>query len=166
MIDKEAGFKALGKLIAAGVASQSDVDKYRSTVDRGMSYADVILAELGKDVGLRYLQEEYVQALHFAGLRLPFDKLSVPEVLLIENSEKEPWHKGRYSTLSGPKKFQEEAAEPWHASLRNTFAPDPDVALWFNNHPKFFNDAVRIQATVTGKKPPSEEDISKLGAQR
>ena len=166
MIDKDKGYKALGQLIAAGVSSQSDTDKYRSTVDKGMSYADVILAELGGEVGLRYLQEEFVQHFHFTKEKLHFDTLSVPEVLLIENSDKEPWHKGKYSTLSGPKKFQEEAAEPWHASLRNTFAPDPDVALWFNNHPKFFNDAVRIQATVTGKKPPSEEDISKLGAQR
>lgn len=164
MIDKEKGYKALGALIAAGAVSQSDVDKYRRSVDAEMSYADVILAELGAEVGLRYLQEEYVQALHFAKLKLPFDTLSVPEVLLIENSDKEPWHKGKYSALSGPKKFQEEAAEPWHASLKSTFTPDPDVALWFNNHPKFFDDAVRIQATVTGKKPPSESDIAKLGA--
>lgn len=166
MIDKDKGYKALGALIAAKAVSPSDVDKYRLGVDRGLSYADVILAELGEEVGLRYLQEEYVQAIHFARLRLPFDTLSVPEVLLIENSDKEPWHKGKYSALSGPQKFQEEAAEPWHASLKSTFTPDPEVSLWFNNHPKFFDDAIRIQATVTGKRPPSEEDIAKLGAGR
>jgi hypothetical protein len=165
-IDKKAGYEALGKLVKSGAISGSDVDKYRRTVDNGLSYADVIVMDLGADVGMRYLREEFVQHFHFTGQRLPFDKLSVPEVLLIENSEKEPWHKGAYSTLSWPKRLQQEAAEPWHPSLRKTFAPDADVSLWFNNHPKYINEAVKILATVDGKKPPSEDDIAKLAAGR
>lgn len=162
MIDKEKAYAALGQLVASGAVTQADTDKYRRTVDNGMSYASVIVTELGGEVGMRYLQEEFVQALHFTKKRVEFDKLSVPEVLLIENSNVEPWHKGRYSALSGVKKFQEEAAEPWHASLRGTFAPDPEVSLWFNKHPKFFEDAIKIQATVTGKRGPNEGDIDKL----
>lgn len=166
MIDKKAGYEALGKLVSAGAASASDTDKYRRSVDSGLSYADVIVMELGAEVGMRYLKEEFVQALHFTGQKLPFDKLSVPEVLLVENSDKEPWHKGKYSTLSGPKKFQQEAAEPWHPSLRGIFAPDAEVSLWFNKHPKFFEEAIKILATVDGKKPPREEDLDKLAGGR
>lgn len=165
MIDKEKGFAALGKLVAAGAASASDTDKYRRTVDSGLSYADVIVMELGAEMGMRYLKEEFIQHFHFTKEKLYFDKLSVPEVLLAENSngpEREPWHKGLYSALSGPKKFQQESAEPWHPSLRNTFAPDPDVAFWFNKHPKFFEEAIKILSTVDGKKSPREEDIDKL----
>jgi len=162
MIDKEKGFQALGKLVAAGVASPADAEKYKKGLDAGMSFADLIVSELGGDVGLRYLQEEFVQAIHFLKRRIEFDKVSLPEVLLVENSKDELWHKGKFSTLSFPKKFQEEAAEPWHPSLRKHFAPDPEVALWFNNHPKFFDDAIKILATVNGETPPNEEDIAKL----
>lgn len=162
MIDKQRGYEALGKLVVSGTLKPGDSDKYRRGVDDGLSYADVILMELGAEVGLRYLQEEFVQHFHFHKRKLYFDTLSVPEVLLIEDSQEEPWHKGGYSGQTGPKKFQQEAAEPWHPSLRGLFAPDPDVALWFNNHPKFINEAVKILATVDGKKAPNERDIEKL----
>jgi hypothetical protein len=162
MIDQQKGYAALGKLIAAGVVTASDADKYRRSVDEKFSLAQVIVTDLGADVGMRYLREEFVEHLHFTKQRLMLDKLSVPEFLLIENSEVEPWHKGQFSMLSFPKKFQQEAAEPWHPSLRGTFAPDADVALWFNNHPKYINEAVKILATVDGGKPPREEDIAKL----
>jgi hypothetical protein len=162
VIDQKKGFEALGMLIKSGVVSASDADKYRRSVDEKFSYAQAVVIELGAEVSMRYLREEFVEHLHFTGKKLPFDTLSVPEVLLIENSEVEPWHKGRFSALSTPKKFQQEAAEPWHASLRSMFTTDPDVALWFNNHPKYINEAVKILATVDGKKPPREEDIAKL----
>lgn len=166
MIDKKKALEALGELLRNGKAEPEHVEKYKKSVEAGMSYADVIVTELGAETGMRYLQEEFVQALHFTKKRVEFDKLSVPEVLLIENSKVEPWHNGEYSLLSGPKKFQQEAAEPWHPSLRHMFAPDPNVSFWFNNHPKFFEDAVKILATVNGNKPMNEGDIEKLANNR
>lgn len=162
MIDKKKAIDALGMLVREKKATVGDIEKYKKSVEAGLSYAELIVMELGPDIGFRYLQEEFVQALHFTGKRVEFDKLSLPEVLQIENSSVEPWHKGEYSLLSGPKKFQQEAAEPWHPSLRGMFAPDADVSAYFNRHPKFFDEAVKILTTVNGNRPPNEEDLKKL----
>lgn len=166
MIDKKKAMEALGTLIKQGRAEPADATKYQKSVDQGLSYADVILLELGDEVGTAYLKEEFVQALHFTKQRVEFDKLSVPEILLIENSKVEPWHDAKYSLLSGQKKFEQEAAEPWHPSLRKKFVPDPSISMWFNKHPRFFEEGVKIVATVYGKQPPSEDDLSKLSGVR
>lgn len=166
MIDKKKAMEALGGLIKQGRAEPADATKYQKSVDQGLSYADVILLELGEETGSSYLKEEFVQALHFSKRRVEFDKLSVPEILLIENSEFEPWHKAEYSLLSGQKKFEQEAAEPWHPSLRKKFIPDPEVSMWFNRHPRFFEESIKILATVYGKTPPNEEDLTKLSGIR
>lgn len=162
MIDKKKAMEALGTLIKQGRAEPSDATKYQKSVDQGLSYADVILLELGEEVGAAYLKEEFVQALHFAKKRVEFDKVSVPEILLIENSDLEPWHDKKYSLLSGQKKFEQEAAEPWHPSLRKKFVPDPTISLWFNRHPRFFEESVKILTTVYGKTPPNEDDLAKM----
>lgn len=160
MIDKAKAVAAIAKMVQEGRASQEDAQKYQKTVDLGLSYADLILSELGKEMGTRYLQEEFVQGLELEKKRLPFDTLSVPEVLLLEN--KEPWHRASYSALPGAKKFSQEAAEPWHPSLRSRFSPDPEVSAWFNSHPQYFEMGVRILATVYRDTAPSEEDLAKL----
>ena len=162
MIDKRKAMEALGTLIKQGRAEPADAAKYQKSVDQGLSYADVILLELGEEVGAAYLKEEFVQALHFAKKKIEFDKVSVPEVLLIENSDLEPWHDKKYSLLSGQKKFEQEAAEPWHPSLRKKFVPDPAVSLWFNRHPRFFEEAMKVLTTVYGKTPPNEDDLAKM----
>jgi hypothetical protein len=162
MIDKRKAMEALGTLIKQGRAEPADAAKYQKSVDQGLSYADVILLELGEEVGAAYLKEEFVQALHFSKKRIEFDKVSVPEILLIENSDLEPWHDKKYSLLSGQKKFEQEAAEPWHPSLRKKFAPDADVSLWFNRHPRFFEEAVKVLTTVYGRTPPNEDDLAKM----
>jgi hypothetical protein len=166
VIDKKKAMDALGQLMKQGQASPEDVAKYQKSVDAGMSYADVIVAELGAETGMRYLQEEFVQALHFLKRKIEFDKVSLPEILLVENSSDEPWHKAKYSLLPGHKKFQEEAAEPWHPSLRGTFAPDPAVSMWFNQHPRFFQDSVKILKTVYQNQPPNEDDLARLTSNR
>lgn len=166
MIDRVKALEALGKLIKDGQAEPSDAAKYRKGVDAGMSFADVIVAELGGDMGMRYLQEEFVQALHFLKRRIDFDKVSLPEILLVENSKDEPWHKAQFSLLSFQKKFEQEAAEPWHPSLRKKFVPDPAISMWFNQHPRFIEESVKVLTTVYGKTPPNEDDLAKLSSTR
>lgn len=166
MIDKKKAMEALGTLIKQGRAEPTDATKYQKSVDQGLSYAEVVLLELGGEVGEAYLKEEFVQALHFAKRRVEFDKVSVPEILLIENSDLEPWHDKKYSLLTGQKKFEQEAAEPWHPSLRKKFVPDQAVSLWFNKHPRYFEESVKILATVYGKQPPSEDDLAKISGVR
>lgn len=146
---KAAGKSAIATLFKDGKLSTEDATRLSQMTERGVSYADLMIAELGKEIATRYLAEEYVQHIEFTGEGLAFDKLSVPEVLMIENEQEEPWHQGAYSLLPGQKKFEQEAAELWHASLRKKgYKPDLDVTKWFNEHPAYSNIALKILKTV------------------
>lgn len=150
MIDQNKGMDAAAQLVVRGLATEEEAKKYAVMVQQGISYAQLMVTELGKEMGVRFLAEEYVQHRELADQKLPsgFDNLSVPEVLLLEDADEEPWHEKGYTRLPGEAKFRQEAAEPWHPSLRKKYPPDPKVSAWFNEHPEYFNVAMKILGIV------------------
>jgi len=130
--------KALNILIRKGLISTDQIPGYRSMVKSGLSYKGLMLAELGKIIGTYYIAEEEAQHDVLHSMKLNLAHMSVPEVLLLEDTfVLEPWHQEAYSIISGTDKFQQEAAEPWHVSLREKYRPDKTVLKWFKTHPEY-----------------------------
>lgn len=132
MISKRRAMASLNALLDQGKITPDQADMYQKMVDDGLTYKQLMLAELGKVTGELYCREEEAQAYVKLGLRIKLDAMSVPEILYVEDdSAAEPWHNERYSEASSKRKFDQEAGEPWHPSLRGRFKPDVSVLKWF-----------------------------------
>lgn len=143
-IDKEKAGKALEGL--SKLISGPPLVFYANTVEQGLSYADFCFNTLSQDVGKQYLSEQYVEYLE-SNVKAAFDKISVPEVILAELSQRQDWHKPEHFA-NAEAFFSAEASEPWHPSLRAKYKPTPDAATWFNDRPYSFKLAVKILTTV------------------
>lgn len=152
MISRRRGLASIASLIDAGKLTPDQAGTYEQMVKQGVSYRDLMLSELGKVTGELYLREEEAQALVKLGLTLDLSKMSVPEILWIEDSvTAEPHHLERYSELPTKRKFEEECGEPWHPSLKEMFRPDRRVVLHFKgiDHQR---DTARILKLAYGKR--------------
>lgn len=144
-IDKEKAGKALEELVKAGL-SREHVVFYANTVEQDLSYAHFCITAMGSAVGDRYLSEQFVEFLEY-GVKVEFDKISVPEVILAEVTQRQDWHKPAHFA-NAEAFFNAESGEPWHPSLRAKYKATPDVAAWFNDRPYSFKLAVKILTTV------------------
>lgn len=134
MISRKRGLASLEALVNDGKLTPDAAIPYRKMVEDGLSYRALMIAELGPVTGDLYCAEEEAQALVKLDLRLDLAKMSVPEILWIEDSaSSEPHHLERYSELTSKRKFEEEAGEPWHKSLLERFKPSPRVVAYFAN---------------------------------
>ena len=137
--------RALNELFRRGLISSEQVKNYEEMMYQAISYKSLMLAELGKTIGELYIAEEEAQHWVLHSVKLDAAHVSVPEVLLMEDDMgMEPWHGETYAGADGTEKFRQEAAEPWHHSLREKYNPDPTVTRWFMNHPSFAQKTKRI----------------------
>lgn len=149
MISRKRALASLSLLVDRGLVTPDQAKGYAEMVRDGTSYRDLMLAELGKVVGELYVREEEAQKWVLHGLRVKLSYLSVPEVLLTEDDPSmEPWHRERYSEAKAKTKFEAEAAEPWHPSLRERFRPEGSVVSWFRKNPGVAGAARRILKTA------------------
>ncbi len=132
--------------------SDEQKKKYEAMCTAEISYIDLMAEELGHQVAEDYVAEEMVQHWIITGESFDPSALSVPEFLAIEdNATDEPWHKGSYAASTADEKFRQEAAEPWHQSLRKSgVIPDPRILLWFETHPEWKETAGRILDQLDG----------------
>ncbi len=153
MISRKRGLSSLESLIEDGKLTPDAAIPYRKMVEDGLSYKNLMLAELGTVLGELYCMEEEAQALVKLGLKVDLAQMSVPEILWVEDSaSSEPHHLEHYSELTTRKKFEEEAAEPWHKSLLERFRPDKRVLAYFANvdHHKETKAILRIAYGIRG----------------
>ena len=148
MIDKTKARAAVTALLQKGRVTQEGARALSTTVENDATFASIVLKEYGPEVGKRYLAEEFIEHLEYYGGKLPLDIISVPEFMLAKDRVKEPWHGQHPVRFLDPKWWAEEAAEPWHSSLRLKIEPDPDASRWFNLNPKYFDDSVRMLTIV------------------
>lgn len=137
--------KALRTLVRRGLISADQIPNYEGLIKEGVTYKALMVAELGPVIGELYIAEEEAQHWIMDSIRLNSAHISVPEVLLIEdNIIMEPWHEETYSGAPGKEKFEQEAAEPWHVSIREKYRPDPVIRRWFRRHPEYLSHKKRI----------------------
>jgi hypothetical protein len=145
MISRKRAMKALDVLVDKGLLTPQKSKSFVGMIEEGISYKTLMISELGKVMGELYVREEEFQHKILHQLIIPLDKLSVPEVLLLEDQiGVEPWHNERYSEQSTKGKFEQEAGEPWHISLVERFRPDPVVRAYFRDHPEISQFAPSI----------------------
>lgn len=152
MISRKRAHHALSVLVDRGFITPDQAKGYDGLIEEGISYRAFMMAELGKITGELYIREEEAQHLAIHGLRIPLDKVSVPEVLVLADEiSVEPWHNERFSEKPSKERFEQEAAEPWHPSLMARFRPDPGVLAYFKAHPEYakFRSAILKMAYGT-----------------
>ncbi len=138
MISQKRAYKALELLVEKGLITPAQSKNYEGMIDERVSYRALMLGELGTITGELYTREEEAQHKIIHGLTIALENVSVPEVLVMEDElGMEPWHRERYSEAMTKSKFEQEAGEPWHVSLRDRFRPDPRVIAYFKRHPEF-----------------------------
>lgn len=138
MISRKLARNALRVLMEKGLITPDQAKVYDGIVEEGISYRAFMMAELGKITGELYVREEEAQHLAVHGIRVPLDKVSVPEMLVLEDDPSaEPWHNERFAEKSSKERFEQEAAEPWHPSLLDRFRPDPGVLAYFKANPEY-----------------------------
>lgn len=133
---------------------------YEETIAAGMSYIDLMSQELGADSAEDYVAEEMAQHFILTGRSFDPEETSVPEFLLLEdNTEDEPWHAAGYSAASAREKFSQEAAEPWHESLRKAgIKPDARVAAYFAAHPEWGETTRKIREEIESAEKDDDWD--------
>lgn len=132
MISKRRAMASLNALVNAGKLTPDQAGAYHVLVEDGITYKQLMLSELGMVTGEMYCREEEAQAYVKLGMHIDLSKMSVPEILYVEDdAASEPWHNERYGELASKRRFECEAAEPWHASLRSRFRPDHWILQYF-----------------------------------
>ena len=138
MISQKRAYRALEILVEKGLITPEQSKNYVGMIDERVSYRSLMLGELGTITGELYCREEEAQHKIIHRLHVSLADLSVTEVLVLEDElGVEPWHNERYSEAKAKGKFEQEAGEPWHVSLRDRFRPDPKIVAYFKRHPEF-----------------------------
>ena len=146
MINQPKAKAAIAKLIEGGYITNAQGTSLIPDVDAGKSFADFCIAQLGPELATRYLAEEFMEHLKIHGERIELDKVSVPEHLLTE--AKQEWHTTARFVMSGNIWAVEEAAEPWHPSLKKDYKPSPEVGMWFNKNPTYIEHGMGVLASM------------------
>lgn len=145
MISRKRAWASLDILVDRGLVTPDQSKSYGDLIRDGTSYKDLMVAELGIVMGHLYIAEEEAQKHILHGLRMNLSFISVPEALLSEEDmNQEPWHLEHYSELRSKERFEAEAGEPWHLSLRERFRPDPKVVLWFHKNKDVASASAKI----------------------
>lgn len=146
MIDVQKGRQALSELVTRKFLNVEQSKSLLPLVEAGKSFADFCIDEFGPQNAGRYLAEEFMEHLTLRKKKLILDKMSLPEYLLEETTQ--DWHTKARFILSGGIWVAEEAAEPWHPSLKRLRTPSVEVATWFNYHPELYERGIGILASM------------------
>lgn len=152
MIDKDKATEAVHELENMKAISPEVAMVLKGQVASGESAEETILSRLGIYFGGRFLAEEYVERVETIRSNVKLCDISIAELLIDELRCR--WHEGLHiNTMLDW--WCEEAAEPWHPSLRGMFDPSqkptfplsPKVSCWFNMNSEYFQIALRVLGT-------------------
>lgn len=133
-VSKKRAHAAIDTLLDRGFLVPSQETEYRIYANNRLSYKTFVIRQLGVVFGNLYVREEEAQHRILDSLSHKLVNISVPEALLLEdNLSVEPWHREKFSEKAGYERFEEEAGEPWHISLKGLYTPDKSVLAYFSN---------------------------------
>jgi hypothetical protein len=153
-IDRNEAMEALEELNV----SDADKAKLKELIEANKTFEDFCVETLGQDAADEYLAEEATEHYILNGSPMAYDEITLAEYLAgIEDEE--PWHKGE----SIDRLFQEEAAEPWHDSLKEAVNVQAGSVLeYFEANKQYEETADRIRRMITegGEeyKPPTWDE--------
>lgn len=151
MISRKRARSSLDALLERGLVTPDQAIGYNDLIEEGVSYKTLMISELGKITGELYVREEEAQHYAIHRIRISLDKLSVPEVMFLEDQTGlEPWHQEHFSEKRTKDRFEQEAAEPWHKSLLEKFRPDPRTQLYIQSNREIVQFTSSILKTAYG----------------
>jgi hypothetical protein len=137
VISRKRARVSLQSLLERGLITPDMALEHEGMIEEGVSYRTVMISLLGKITGELYVREEEAQHNVIHKIRISLDKLSVPEVMVLEDQiGLEPWHKERFSEMKTMERFRQEAAEPWHKCLLEKFRPDHKTGILIRSNPE------------------------------